>query len=184
MIITDRMKKTSILLLIALVVLSACKENTSTTENAQEDQPVEVEESNELVVEFNFKTSKEDDFKIMLNNIDIDDLQKMNISVVETVPPSTNPDKIVANFGERMSNNLLINLGNADTKSVEISAINVRYGKVYITAQTGEEIDKYYAFNKFIDWDPETTTVTTKRVEGQLFPVITARRRLINALKN
>ncbi len=177
------MKKIVSIIIVSIFLFSGCK-NEPKTDIVVEEAINEEADKKELIVEFAFKTNKEDEFKIMLNNIEVDDLQKMNINVVETVPPSAQPDKIIANFGERISNNLLINLGNSEVKSVEISAIDVRYGEVFISSQTAEDLDKYFAFNKFIDWDPASLTVSTKRVDGKLFPVISARRRLINALQN
>jgi hypothetical protein len=154
------------------------------------DQPITQEDTQavatpkHLTVNFNFKTNKPDMFKIMLNNVEIDELQKKNIHIFENVIPSTEDDAITAKFdADNMSNNVVIHLGNKEVKEVEIKSILISYGNNQINISSPKDLDKYFVFNKFIEKDSTSNTLKTKRVNGQHNPAFSFKRNLINLLK-
>lgn len=176
------MKKVLLVLLIS-IALVACK-NNSKEEQATEIAKQEEKERKELVVIFNFKTNKKDVFRIILNNIIVDDLQKKNIQIFEEVIPSSSIDQITAKFDPKnISNKILINLGNNEVKKVEIENIFVSYGQNQVNIKTPKEMEKYLIFNKFIDRDSSSTILQTIKVEGRHNPAIIFKRNVINVLK-
>ena len=175
--------KNVVLVLLISIALLACKNNSKedqSTNTAKQEDKVR----KELVVVLNFKTNKKDVFRIMLNNIIVDDLQKKNIQIFEEVIPSSAVDKISAKFDpENISNQILINLGNKEVKKVEIENVFVSYGQNQVNIKTPQEMEEYLNFNKFIDRDPSSTTLQTKKVDGRHNPIINLKRSLINLLK-
>ena len=175
------MKIKFIILIILTLSIISCNESNQ-QKNPKEIEPDIFKKS--LTIEFNFKTSKSDQFKIMMNNIKFDEFQKKNIQIIEEVTPSTSEDMIVANFDAgNLSNNIIINLGNKEPKDVDIINISVSYGKKHFNISTPEDLDKYLMFNKFIERSADGNTISTKKVEGVLNPVIYFRLSFINLLK-
>ena len=153
---------------------------------AEEPQKVEEKATPEakLIVDFSFKTDQQDVFRIMLNNIEVDELQKKNIQFFEDVAPSSNFESFHAEFdANNMSNNVVINLGNINVKNVEIESIKVTYGDNEIIASTPVQITEYFALNKFVTLDSVSSTLSTNRVDNQHFPTISLKRKSINYLK-
>ena len=176
------MKKV-VLALMLVGTLIACKNNTKETEVKESTKQVQ-EIEKELVVKIRFKTNKKDIFRIMLNNVIVDDLQKKNIQVFEEVIPSTDVDQIIAKFDpDNISNNILINLGSKQVKKVDIESIFVSFGKNELNIKSAQDMSKYLVFNKFIDRDSTSTTLNTKKVDGKHNPVINFKRNVINLLK-
>lgn len=170
-----------LLVFLAFLVVS-CQSKTSEAKPI-EQKKVEVVEPN-LKIEFKFKTNKPDIFRIMINGIEIDEIQKKNIHIIEEVTPSTSEDTILANFDKgNISSNILINLGNKEPKDVEIISVLVTYGEKHFNITSSEDLDKYLGFNKCIDRGTDGKTITTKRIDGVLNPVIYFRQSFINLLK-
>lgn len=138
-----------------------------------------------LTIEFNFKTSKSDEFKIMMSNIKVDEFQKKNIQIVENVIPSTTEDKIVAKFDpNNISKQVVISLGNKVEKEVTINSILISYGDKHFNLKSPEDFNANLLFNKFIVRDSSSNTLTTKRIDGKLNPTFRIKNSLINQLQS
>ena len=174
------MKK--IVLAFLVITLIACKNETKeATDSVATEEKVE-EQKKELTVSVRFKTNKADKFKLMLNNVVVDELQKKNIHIIEEVSPNSDFDAINANFGENISPNFSISLGNAEVKEVEIESITVTFGANSIQVEPNALKD-YFNMNKFVSQDGETFKYRTKRVDGKHAPAITLKRKAINTLQ-
>lgn len=160
----------------------SCNNNTK-----QKDVLENIEEETiqkQLTINFNFKTNKKDVFKIMLNNIIVDELQSKNIHIYEDVLPSTSFDAIEAKFDtNNISNTIVFSLGNEEVKEVEIKNILVTYGNNQVDIKSPDDLNKYIRFNKFIERDSSSNTLNTKRVDGKLNPSFRIKNNLINLLK-
>lgn len=176
--------KNTVLILAIMMLFVACKKEKPSN-MVTEPTPIIIENDiKELIIKLSFKTNKSDVFKIMVNNIAVDELQKKNIHIIEEVVPTTGADKISANFGaNNFSNSVLINIGNKELKEVEIIDITLSFGKNQISLKTPEDQNKYLVFNKFIEKDSTSNTLRTKRVNGAHNPVIYFKRNLINFLR-
>ena len=178
------MKKISFTVLVILLIINtACKNNEE--KNAVEEQILveEVMQPKQLTIQFNFKTDKADVFKIMMNNIQVDELQKKNVHIFENVVPSSSQDEIIGKFDAGdISRSIHIHLGNKERKEVEIVSIHLSYGENQINIATPEDLDKYFVFNKFIEKDPTSKKLKTIKINGQHNPVFSLKLNLINFL--
>ena len=152
-----------------IILLFSCKNESKDSDNSLLlEEPIK-----KLELEFYFKTDKADEFKIIMSDIKIDELQNKSITISENVIPSTNEDRIIAKFDEgNFSDKVMISLGNKELKSVKINRIFVKYGLKEILLSSPEELNNYLFFNKFIDFDMPNKVVTTKEVDGNHNPVI------------
>jgi hypothetical protein len=167
--------------MLFLVIIYSC--NNAKNENTKAEVFAAPKEEKELVVKISFKTSKEDIFKITLNNIVVDELQKKSIQIYETVPPSSSFENIIAKFGvNNISNSIIFNLGNKEQKEIELNNIELSYGVNTIQITTSN-FNKYLRYNQFIDFNEDTFSLKTKRDKGKHNPVIFARKTLIDFLK-
>lgn len=179
------MKKITILLVLINLCISC-----NTSEKKTSNLSVTETETNEnikknLSVEFVFKTNKPDVFYIKMDNIEIDELQKKHIHIFENVTPTSKEDKIIAKFdAQNMSKHILINLGTKEIKEVEIIEIALSYGDNHYRFNSVNDINKYFAFNRFIDVEEDSKILKTKTVGGRHNPAISVRQNLIRLLTN
>ncbi len=171
------MKKT-LLALVLMIALTGCKNDPK--ESAISEIAKEVKK--ELIVKINFKTNKKDIFRIMMNNIVVDDLQKKNIQIFEEVIPSTGVDQIIAKFDpNNISKNIVISLGNKEEKEVKIESIELSYGENSELVKA-EDLPKHFILNKFTSFDENTFIVKTIRVDGKHAPTLALRPKALNKL--
>lgn len=169
------------LFFVLMLLIVSCKSETK--ENPIEKEQVAIEEQiKELKVVVNFRTNKEDEFKLLLNNVSVDEFQRKNIHVIEKVMPTSTTESFTATFGENnISPNLNLNFGVKDNKEVEIESINMSYGENTLMI-SGSELSEYFTINKYITQDSITHKLTTQRIEGKYYPALILRRRAYNAL--
>jgi len=174
--------KKIVLLLAVMLTLTACKgdgDKGTNTATAGVNK-----EAKTLKVFLEFKTNAEDEFKIILNNIKIDEFQTKNIQVNEYVKSQTGFDNLLADFGEdNFSLNLILNLGNKVPKEVVLKSIKITYGTQMIYVTDPKEFDKYFIFNKFIERDEASNVLKTKKIDGKLNPLIIVRNYHMNLLE-
>jgi cupin superfamily acireductone dioxygenase involved in methionine salvage len=176
------MKISNIVLVLFVLLSFSCKNNNE--KQIVSIDKKEVIPQKQLIINFNFKTNKADTFMIMLNNIEVDELQKKNIHIFEDVVSSMAEDAIIAEFGNNnISNNIIIHLGNKTLKEVEVKSIFIAYGENQFSITSAEDLNKYFAFNKFIERDSTNKILKTKKVEGKHNPAFRLKRNLINILK-
>jgi hypothetical protein len=163
-----------------LLMFCSCKKNTEQKNN---ENQLGVEPEKELIIKIGFKTSKEDVFRVMLNNIEIDKFQKKNIQIRETVPVTNDFESIVAKFGtNNISNNLIINFGNKFVKEIELNGIELSYGANSVLI-TNSNFKKHFNLNQFMRFDSINKKFITFKKEGRHQPSFIAKRSLINLLK-
>lgn len=173
----------NLILIFFLSVLSVGCKNEDKQNSSITEQITEVDQPKKFTVHFNLKTNKTDVFKIMMNNIEVDELQKKNIVIFEELSSSSKGDVIVAEFdANNMSNHIVFHLGNNSIKEVEIQSILVAYGKNQYNITTAADINKYLVFNKFIERDTMNKTLKTKKVDGILYPTFSIKNNLIKIL--
>ncbi|WP_340076207.1 hypothetical protein [Leptobacterium sp. I13] len=161
--------------LLAIILVSSCKRKEP--KNNIIEKPKEI-----LEVTINLKANKKDIFRIELNNIRIDEFQKMNIQVFEEVPVSTNYETINVNFFDGMiSNNLVFNLGNKEEKTIDISSIEITNGVRHIKIAP-KQIPNYFRLNKFVEFDSISNKIITKKSGNKLNPKLVAKQGLINKI--
>jgi len=164
------------MLFIGVLFFFSCQERGS--EKVEKNK---TDELKEIVVKIVLKTDTEDVFKIMLNNIEVDEFQKKNIIVKETIPVTSDYDNMTASFGfNNFSHNIIINLGEK-LKKVSFNSIEISYGKNKLTINN-ENYKHYLKANKFVDIDNNSFKIVTKRIDGKHNPVLIAKKNIFNNL--
>jgi hypothetical protein len=162
---------------IIFMTLFSC-ENKSTT---NETKNIKKNEKHELIVKMGFKTSVSDEFVLMMNNIIIDEFQKKNIQIKETVPVSVGFESIVAEFGPgNKSSNVILSLGKKQ-KVVVFDGIQFSYKNTSILI-TKSNFNKFLNTNKFVTLEKEGFTISTKIIDGKHNPALIAKKRLLDSL--
>lgn len=171
--------KRLLLVTICVAFIIGCK-NKETVKSITPD--THLEEEKELVVDISFKTNKEDEFKLMLNDIVVDDFQKRNIHIIEKVFPNSIFESLSAKFKtDKLSKNFYINFGNKSEKEIVIEYINLSYGNNSIEIKP-EDIGEYFTLNKFIELDSISNNLRTYKRDGGLNPAIVLSRKVLNNL--
>jgi len=176
------MKRTFLFLLMTMILFANCKELTEKQKVSNQVKKTE-EVSRQLEIRFSFKTNKPGVFKIMMNNIEVDELQKKNIHIMETISPTSQFERITAKFDEgNMSKNIAFNLGNKEVKEVTIDNINISYKNKVIDISTIKDLTKFLRFSKYIEIDSISGILKTKKVEGKHYPAFYFSKNLIKQL--
>lgn len=162
-----------------VILLTSCKEKSS----PKQENTISVEPKKELIIRMGFKTSVADVFKINLNNIEVDEFQKMNIQIREAIPVSTQLKSVIAKFvANNISNHIIIHLGDLYEKEVLFNGIEVLYGTNNILI-TNANFNKYFRLNKYVIKDSVNYSFKTHKVNGKHNPEIIARKYLIDFLR-
>lgn len=173
-----------IALALLLITVFSCKNEKTETSNKLEETIKEDKKEPKKELEFvvRLKTNKQDDFKIVMNNVVVDEFQKKNIQVIEKVLPSTDMETITASFGENnISNNLYFSLGNKEVKEVEIESISITYGINSIEISTSN-LTESLSFNKYVVFDENSGKLITKKIDGKHNPRITVKKPVLKQL--
>ena len=176
-------KKTFKIGLIALASFLITNCNEEKKNNPKQEVKPEVVTPKVFKATIKLKTSVEDKFSLLMNNVKIDEFQKMNISAYEMIPTSTAMETLEVTFFEGIFSNLIIlDLGNKAEKNVEISSVELTYGSNAILA-SNDQIKDYFRLNKFVSYDDENNIFVTKKINGQHFPRLILKPNIINKLK-
>ena len=163
-------------LFLLLFFLFSCKDNHN-----NETEKYKIKEEPELIIRMGFRTSVEDEFKLMLNNIVVDEFQKKNIQVREKVPSTSGFESLEAKFGRgNMSKNVIINLGKK-LKTIELNGIEFSYGKKAILI-TKANFNKFFITKKFVSLEKDGFFLLTKKIGNQHNPALIVKKTLIDSL--
>lgn len=155
------MKKIAFILFLSLCMF-ACKSEEK-KEKPSEKAPIEVaKKEKDWVINISLKTNKSDDFKLMMNNIEIDEFQKKNIHIIEKMEPTTSFETITAKFGPNISKNFVILFGNKEEKEISIQSIEIIYGGNILSVGS-ENLSEYFNYNEFIQEDELGVLKTIKK---------------------
>ncbi|MDA8591356.1 hypothetical protein N9L09_00145 [Flavobacteriaceae bacterium] len=172
------MKKIAFILFLSLCMF-ACKSEEKPSDKAQVEVP---KKEKEWIVNVTMKSNKSDYFKLMMNNIEIDEFQTKNIHVIEKMEPTSSYETINARFGaNNISKTFKIFLGSKEVKELDIKSIDIAYGDKSIFMNSSQ-ITNNFNLNKFVEQDSVTMKIKTKRVDGKYYPVMVLKRKVINQL--
>lgn len=177
------MNRVYIVLVFFFALVFSCNKETKTEKQSLEVTSQDTVE--QLEVRLIFKTNKEDVFKIMMNDIEVDELQKKNIHLSEVVSPTSNYERIVAKFDEgNMSKKIVVGLGNKEVKEVIIKDIVVSYKNNIVEIYSPQDFKKYIRLNKYVDLDTTNAILlSTKKIEGKHSPSFSLTKKLLNQLE-
>ncbi len=158
------MKKTFLTLILVISFIS-CKKET-------EKKPIlKNNEKKEFIVKVSLQTDKEDELKILVNNVRVNRFQRKNIEIKEKLIVLDKPKTYNFNLKEDFSNSVRLSLGNKEEKTIKVRVIEITYQDIKIRTN-GNDLDKYFTFNKYVTYNKENSTLTIKKVDGKLNPVM------------
>lgn len=172
--------KKFLLVLLCLTLFTSCKnEKDSNTKGTI----VSVVEPSRLQLKINCKSDKPDVLQCAFNRIEFKNNREGNYIITDKI--ATSQESKLYNF-EMFDDNIVtllqVKFGKQE-KNVVVDNIILKYGKTIITIK-GNEIDKYFAFNKFIEYSPENSIIKTLKIDGKHFPSMTLKKGHINKLFN
>lgn len=176
------MKKAILLLLLFAIV--ACNDSKKTSEEkVTKNEPKTENLVKELEVTMEFRTNKNAEISLIMNTIKVNEFQTKNIHIVENVIPTTETDKIVANFGpNNISNKMVVSLGKKEEKEFEIMSMSFKYGENIVNIAP-KDLNKYFGFSKFSVLDTLTNKIKTIKVGNAHYPKLYVRKKLWDDLK-
>ena len=169
-----------------MVTIVSCKNNKE--ESVKKDAIVDSEiieptKPNKFIVSIELKYSQSEDIKLFTNDVFINNNRSMSISIKEKVTKSDNFKTVLLDFPEDIKPDYQVGLsfGTKIVKTIEIKNIRISYGDVEF-AFTSQELNDYFVFNKFIDYNPETGLIQTKKADGRLNPIMFLRGKIMDKL--
>jgi hypothetical protein len=178
------MKK--IVFVFLMVTIVSCKNNKE--ESVKKDTIVDSEimepaKPNKFIVSIELKYSQTEYIKLFTNDVFINNNRSMSISLKEKVTKSNKFKTVLLDFPEDIKPDYQVGVsfGTKVVKSIEIKSVRVSYGDVEF-AFTSQELNNYFVFNKFIDYNPETGLIQTKKVDGRLNPIMFLRGKITDKL--
>ena len=169
-----------VILIFTLLAIVSCKTESKEQAEVANAEPEEI--SKELIISMSFKTNKADNFRFSLMNIKVDEFQKKNIQILESVEPTSEFDNLTANFGpNNISNSLKIGFGTKEEKTVSLGSLNISYGENSLDIPPNALSD-YFTTNKFIEIDSVSNTLTVKRVDGRMNPLMSLKPKYFKSL--
>ncbi|MDG5491103.1 hypothetical protein [Psychroserpens sp. SPM9] len=158
-----------IALILCVLFFMSCSEKKS----SKKEVPTIVEKK-ELIVKVYLKTDVEDVFSIRMDNIQVDEFQKKNIFIRETIPLSTGYESITANFGpNNFSKHIHFGLGKK-LKTVDLKTIEFTYKGNTLTI-TKENFNDYLQVNDSAELNLEDFSINTKNVIANKNPEISVK---------
>ncbi|MEZ4801579.1 MAG: hypothetical protein R2797_02320 [Gelidibacter sp.] len=168
--------------LVACFALSSCLEHNEATESNEVKESKK--DSNRLTFEIDLETSNADDFVLFANDVFLNNSQFMNIGITHKLNMNETSKKIKFEFPENIKPDAMLGfgLGNKNTKEVTIKNINLSYGDAVFNIHQNE-IQNYFSFNKFIEYDSIANTIKTKKVDNALNPLLFLRRKILDSIQ-
>lgn len=178
------MKKLTLVLLV--ITFFSCKNEENVAEKAkQQNNKLEqkIEKKNRLVFEIDFKTTKPDDFILFSNDVFLNNSQFMNFIITHKMNSNENQKVIKFEVPDEIKPDVSLGLilGRENEKAITVKLIKVHTNNVeYLISP--DELNDYFTFNKFIEYNPETGIINTKRIDGKYNPTMFLRKKIINKL--
>ncbi len=171
--------------LLLILISFACKEDKKETPIETATEKTTQKQPNKLVFEIDLTTTQPDDFKLYANNIFLNNNQFMNLSITQSLNNNETSKTMRFEFPEGVvpDYNLIFSLGNSVEKEVIIRGISLSFGSIKYNI-TPSEIDKYFRFNKFIEYNSETNKFKTKKIDGKHNPTLTLKKKYLINFQN
>lgn len=170
--------------LITLVLIS-CNNEKPKVEGKSEiiEEKIQVNEPNQFIMDLNLKSSETDVLKMFANNIFINNERTMNISLSGKINKSENLSTMSFSFPKDIKPDVQVyfSLGTKNEKKIYIENINLSFGQTKFSIKANE-LEDYFAFNQFVNYNSETGEISTKKVNGKHNPLMILRRKIIDQI--
>ncbi len=162
-----------------LLFFISCNQNS----NSSVESNASKIKKKEFLVSIEYKSNSPDKFKLIMDNIKVDEFQRKSIVITEDVVATTSLDFINANFGENISSRIVLNLGNKEVKKVVINELIMSYGDNSIIIDGNSILDSF-KLNEFVEFDSTSKELKTKRINNNHAPALILKPKVINQLMN
>lgn len=177
--------KKLIFIFLSFITVLGCK----TEKKEKKDEPIVKEVSVNQTIEpsvmrlkINCKTNDSSELQVVFSNIDLVNNQKGNYIVSQEIVKSDNFNSVSFEMFEDYKPNLVqIKLKRNFVQNVEIEKILLSYKDNHILIK-GDEINKYFNANKYIDYEVENNLIKVKEIGGRALPILTLKKKYINLL--
>ncbi|WP_418508832.1 hypothetical protein [Corallibacter sp.] len=169
------------------ITLIACKEVEPKKSNSELKNEVVVEEKKEiskkLVLELDIETDQPEDLVLYSNEIFLNNGQFMNLRITQKLNSNETKKHVAFEFPDNVKPdyNLGLLLGRKNEKELKITNLQLTFGTFKLSIPENE-FDKYFVFNKFVDYQKDTNTIVVKKVGGKLNPTIILKRKYLNQI--
>ncbi|WP_281847365.1 hypothetical protein [Olleya namhaensis] len=175
------MKNVLVALLFCFALLG-CKPEEATKKEDTKTIVNEVKKPSKLVILMDYKVDKAQKVQCVFSNIELaNNKQNGAFVITETLAPSSDFSKAKFEmFGDYVALKVQLRLGNAPIK-LQVNKMVLSYEDKEVIV-SGKDINKYFAPNKHVKYDPATQTIETVTVKGKHQPILTLRQGFINRL--
>ncbi|MCF6279453.1 MAG: hypothetical protein L3J14_03815 [Flavobacteriaceae bacterium] len=178
------MKKVFFVALI--LVLASCNNDkvAPKKENVEVKPEVIVPIKPEIfVIELKLKYSESEDIKLFATDVFINNNRTMNINVTEKVAKSDDFKPVLLDFPENIKPDYQVGIsfGTKKPKTIEVKSIYISYADTEFNIPS-QELNNYFTFNKFVDYNAETGQIQTKKIAGKHNPLMFFRRKILDKL--
>lgn len=172
--------KTLTSLLVLLTLSCSGNQKQKIVEKKQELEVL----ANKLVFDIDLETTKPDDFRLIANNVFLNNSQFMDISIIHKLNNNETSKKIHFEFPEGVQPDYQIgfSLGVKNVKEVKINNIVLSYGDLVYNI-TPSNFSKYFRLNRFLKYNEETGTLKTQKIENKLNPIFFLRKPFISKIQ-
>jgi hypothetical protein len=176
--------KFKIFTLLLAFLSFTCKEDKKETPIKTATEETTQKQPNKLVFEIDLTTTQPDDFRFFANNIFLNNNQFMNISVGQQLNNNETSKNMRFEFPENVKPDAMLGfvLGVKKEKDVEIKTASLSYGDTKFIINT-DQLNDFFTFNKFIEYNSETKTLQARRKDNRLNPTLYVRRKILDSIQ-
>lgn len=168
--------------LVMLVLISCNNKKPQEEKNLEIIEVVEVSKPDKFIIELELKSSESDVVSLSGNNLFINNNRTMNIGLKEKIIKSGGFKTLVLDWPENIEPDYSVSLNLGKTvKSIEIKGVRMSFGDVEFVISP-KEFKKYFITSKYIDYNPETGILLTKKIEGKSNPILYIQKHIIDRL--
>jgi hypothetical protein len=167
------------------LMLCSCLEHDEAKNKDSETPTKEKKESNKLVFEIDLHTTEPDSFTFFSNDVFLNNNQFMNIGITQRLNMNETTKNLKFEFPNNIKPDAMLgfSLGSEKTKEVTIKNIKLSYGDTKFDI-TSDNIENYFTFNKFIEYDASSKVIRTKRVDNLHNPLLFLRMKILDSIQN
>ncbi|WP_298418000.1 hypothetical protein [uncultured Kordia sp.] len=172
----------SLCIITTMVSCGGEEKKTPAETKPVEEKKVEVKKEREgIKITMDFQTDQDDTFSGKYVRME-DKNQLINYEITQKVNTKNAPVTLHFDAFKDLDPEIIqIGLGNKKVKKVIIDKVTLSYNGTEIVV-LGKDLKRYFVINKFADFDPETQTITTKKVGGRHVPVLIFKKPFLNKL--
>ena len=169
------MKK--LVVIFCLLVAFGCKEEVKETPIKQEI----VKEDPILKLELSLTSESDETIRCFFGKIELDNVnQEGSYYINNNLVKDKKSNISFEMFGDYIPYIVQLRLGKKPVK-ITFEKVIITYGEKEVIVN-GEDLDRYFAVNKYVTFNKEEKSITTKEIGGRLVPNLTLKRGFINKL--